>query len=221
MDDRLILQILEAFEENERYTVDQIHERIDKAIDPTILGGLIKALESIKYIDTDAAGLLWQITTPGLHEKKRLIRIKEYIPGTGLSNPDRQKIIDKCLEILKQDRFANIKWAADHFLKMEIKYLDDAVIIASRISENAKYNWAFSQKDGWPYLFINPAYSLTKMQKLGIISTFVLTAAMVFIQWSNLRIIKANRDSQKELQQQITTLQQQVQRLQQGPPPRN
>jgi hypothetical protein len=89
----------------------------------------------------------------------------EYNPGTSLSNEDRNKIINQCLLLLKDDRFVNIKFAAQHFLKMEIEYLDDAVIIACRISENSKYNWAFSQKDEWPYLFVNPSHELNEITK--------------------------------------------------------
>lgn len=89
----------------------------------------------------------------------------DYTPGTSLSNQERQKIINECQRLLKIDRFANIKWIAHHFIKLEIEYLDDAVIIACRISEDAEYDWAFSEKDGWPYLFVNPSYELTKSIK--------------------------------------------------------
>ena len=85
--------------------------------------------------------------------------------GTSLSNEDRQKIIDKCISILKEDRFVNIKFAAEHFIKKDIKYLDDAIIIACRISENSEYSWRLSEMNGWPYLFINPDHTLNESTK--------------------------------------------------------
>ncbi len=114
----------------------------------------------------------------------------EYKPGTSLSYEERQAIIDKCIDALKKDRFANIKFLAERPPKIEIKYLDDAVIIACRISENSEYNWAFSEINEWPYLFVDPSYQLTKsvkstnnIQKITLLLTIGISLFTAAIAW--------------------------------------
>jgi hypothetical protein len=129
----------------------------------------------------------------------------EYKPGTSLSLVERQKIIDKCLIVLKDDRFANINFVADHFLHIEIKYLDDAIIIACRISENSKYDWAFSQIDGWPYLFVNPNYKdrtwPEKNPVLDRVRTGAITAAFSLLVGLFLWLLSNQKQAREDNQQ--------------------